>query len=106
MNYIAKGGKCLKCGVSLPVPAWKWCLLHDPVRASISKVPFVELKPISNIVSTEREYRKKLTKIILSKKKRPLIIYMGYEVKIPFDKFLNAKELVTEEQTWTIIGWR
>ena len=112
MIYIPKkiGGTCLTCGIKLPVPSWSFCMLHDCTRKKTVDTPFVKLKePETTEIITKRTYEKHIPAVVLDKKKftkRPFDVYLGYTINIPFNHFIDAKELIVDDDNWAIIGWK
>ena len=89
-----KQSKCSVCGVPLPIKAWRRCRLHDGSKVAIEEM--IQLKPfVPMLVLDEKKYFK-----------RPFQEYMGYSIEIPFEKFINASELIVDNDKWKIIGWK
>ena len=85
-------GKCKKCGIKLPVPTWNYCLLHDSSTKKVVNEKLISLKDpiLSKQQITRREYKKNIIPL------KPFKNYMGFKIKIPFEKFLYANYLIVD----------
>lgn len=83
-------------------------MLHDHTKNKTIDQPFVSLKPplpVKYFIG----YQKPIPKVVLDKKKfhkRPFTSYLGYDIRIDFNNFLDAQELLVDKDNWAIIGWR
>lgn len=104
MKYTHKSkGKCEVCGVVLPVPSWKTCLIHDEARKSVLNVPVIKVRDAKEKQTIE-PYIPPAPPEPYVRNKVPQ--YLGYKVCIPFKDFLKAEEYIIDEVKWEIIGWR
>lgn len=71
-------------------------MMHDGSNRSEA---FIDIKPPAQTIPLPAE-------VLDEKKYKPFDIYMGYTICIPFEFFINAKELIVDQEKWTIIGWR